>query len=41
MLPPIGIPVMVMSGDMVNEQFGEESVVMYGMGLYEMLGMLM
>ena len=36
-LPPIGIPVMVMSGDMVNEQFGEESVVMYGLGLYTML----
>ena len=36
--PPVGIPVIVMSGDMVNEQFGEESVVMYGMGLYTMLG---
>ena len=41
MFPPIGIPVMVMSGsgDEVNEQFGEESVVMYGMGLYTILGM--
>lgn len=39
LLPPIGIPVMVMSGDMANSQFGEESVVMYGMGLYEMLTM--
>lgn len=41
MLPPIGIPVIVMSGDMANEQYGEESVVMYGLGLYTMLGMIM
>ena len=38
MLPPIGIPVIVMSGDALNSQFGEESVVMYGLGLYAMLG---
>lgn len=39
MLPPIGIPVIAMSGDIVNEQFGEESV-MYGLGLYGMLSMM-
>jgi hypothetical protein len=38
MLPPIGIPFIVMSGDALNAQFGEESVVMYGLGLYAMLG---
>ena len=38
MLPPIGIPFIVMNGDALNAQFGEESVVMYGMGLYAMLG---
>ena len=36
-LPPMGIPVIVTSGDMINEQFGEESVVMYGFGLYSMM----
>lgn len=38
MLPPIGIPFIIMSSDALNSQFGEESVVMYGMGLYSMLG---
>ena len=38
MLPPIGIPFIVMSGDALNAQFGEESVVMYGLSLYAMLG---
>ena len=38
MLPPIGIPFIVMSDDALNAQFGEESVVMYGLGLYAMIG---
>ena len=40
MIPPIGIPVIVMSGDVINEQIGEESIVNYGLGIYAMLGML-